>query len=207
MMTLAGAALLVTGTALAQGSMGGGNSNAGSANSNATQQNQTMNQNAQMGQMGTDASSGAMQDKKFAKAAMAGGMAEIQMAQVALQKSSSDDVKQFAQKMIDDHGKLNDQMKPIAAQVGVEPPAGPDKKDMAELTKLQGLSGDAFDKEYIKNAVKDHSKDDKDFQMEASMGQNPQEKNAAQQGDQVVKMHLQMAQNLAKTHNVAMKGM
>ena len=151
----------------------------------------------------SDASAtGSAQDKKFAKVAMAGGLTEIQASQAALQKSNSDDVKKFAQQMIDDHTKLNDQMKPIASQLGVAVPTSPMPKDQAMIAKMQNLSGDEFDKAYIKAMVKDHTKDDKEFTMEASSGQNADEKAAASQGDQIVKQHLQMAQDLAKAHNV-----
>jgi putative membrane protein len=51
--------------------------------------------------------------------------------------------------------------------------------------------------------LKDHKKDNKEFQMEASNGQNPQEKEAAMQGDQIIKQHLQLAEQLAKAHNIA----
>jgi putative membrane protein len=211
MLTLAGAALLITGTAMAQSTTGQGGTNptAGGMNSAASQQNQQMaQQNQQMAMnSGSTASAGSMQDKKFAKAAMAGGMAEVQLGQLALQKASSDDVKQFAQRMIDDHTKLNDQMKPIAAQVGVQPPTALMPKDQKVMEKLQGLQGNAFDQAYIKDMVKDHMEDDQAFQKEASSGQNPQEKEAAQQGDQVIKQHLQMIEGIAKTHNIAVKGM
>ena len=61
-------------------------------------------------------------DRMFVKKALQGGMAEVQLGQLTLQKSNNDQVKQFAQHMIDDHTKLNDQMKPVAQQVGVAVP-------------------------------------------------------------------------------------
>ena len=85
-------------------------------------------------------------DKKFVKEAMQGGMAEIQLGQVASQKAQSEDVKQFGQHMVDDHTKLNEQMKPIASQLGITPPTSLDNKHQAIATKLNGLSGEAFDK-------------------------------------------------------------
>ena len=194
---------LLTGPAIAQ--MGGApQQQPSSGGMNSQQQTQ-----GQMGSMQSGSMSGggmaSMQDKTFAKKAMAGGMAEIQDAQLALTKSNSDDVKKFAQQMIDDHTKLNDQMKPIAAQIGVQPPTDLMPKDKKSYAMLQGLSGDDFDKAYIKDAVKDHKMDDKDFSMEASNGQFPAEKDAASQGDQIVKQHLQMAEQLAQAHNVAAK--
>jgi putative membrane protein len=147
-------------------------------------------------------SMGSAQDKKFAKMAMTGDMTEIQAAQLALSKSSSADVKQFAQKMIDDHTTLDNQMKPVAAQLGLQPPTTLMPKQEAMLSKLQPLQGDAFDKAYIKAMLKDHQEDDKAFMMEASSGSYPQEKQLAQQGDPIIKQHLEMVQNLAKAHNV-----
>src|SRR5271168_1180712 len=61
-------------------------------------------------------------DRVFVRKAMQGSMAEVQLGQLTLQKSNNDQVKQFAQRMIDDHTKLNQQMKPVAQQLGVSEP-------------------------------------------------------------------------------------
>src|SRR5205085_6568020 len=98
-------------------------------------------------------------DKNFMKEAMEGDMAEIQLAQLAQQKASSDQVKQFAQRMIDDHTKLDAQMKPMAQQFGVDAPTELSVKHKAVQTKLQTLSGDKFDEEYVKAMVSDHRED------------------------------------------------
>ncbi len=210
-LTLTAAALLATGVMSAQSTMPnsttsggnttGGNSTANSGGSMNGGANGSMSSGMPMGQGSTSGDMGSMQDKKFAKTAIAGGLAEIQTSQLALQKSNSDDVKKFAQQMIDDHTKLNDQMTPIATQLGVTPPTAPMPHDQAIATKLQGLSGTEFDKAYIKAQVQDHMKDDKEFQKEASSGQNPQEKDAATQGDTIIKQHLQMAMDLQKAHS------
>lgn len=193
MMTLAAAAVLVSGTALAQTPMGTG-------------QPATVNDgavpNANLNGKGATAMMGSTQDKKFAKSALADGMAEVQLGQLAQQKSNSDDVKKFAQQMVDDHTKLNDQMKPIAATVGVQPPTDLMPKDKALMTKLQALQGDEFDKAYIKAMMKDHKLDNKEFETEANAGQNPQEKDAAAQGGTIIKQHLEMIQTIAKAHGV-----
>ncbi|WP_158615555.1 DUF4142 domain-containing protein [Acidipila sp. EB88] len=147
------------------------------------------------------------QDKMFLKEASEGDMFEIKASQLALQKSSSDDVKQYAQMMIDDHTKLDNAMKPIASEAGVSPATDLGGKQKKEYAKLDGLSGDAFDKEYIKVMVMDHSKVSKAFGMEASNGQLADEKNAAAQNKPTVDMHLQKAQQLAQTHNVPAGGM
>jgi putative membrane protein len=143
-------------------------------------------------------------DKMFVRKAMQGSMAEVQLGQLTLEKSNNEQVKQFAQRMIDDHTKLNDQMKPVAQQVGVSAPDQVSKKDKQTMAKLQGLSGTAYDQAYIKDMVKDHKQDLSDFQMEASSGQDQTVKDAANQGSQIIAQHLQLAQQLAKDQNVNM---
>ena len=141
-------------------------------------------------------------DQKFANEAMEGGMAEVQLGQLATQKASADDVKQFGQKMVDDHTKLNNQMTQLAPSIGVTPPTQLSAKDQALATRLQGLSGDQFDKAYIQAMVSDHKKDLHEFKKEVATTQNPQLKDAVQQGETVIQGHLEMVQQLAKTHHV-----
>jgi putative membrane protein len=141
-------------------------------------------------------------DKMFVKKALQGGMAEVQLGQLTLQKSNNDQVKQFAQRMIDDHTKLGDQMKPVAQQLGVSEPDGISKKDKKTIANLQGLSGPAYDQAYIKDMVKDHKEDLSAFQTEASSGQDQTVKDAANQGSKVIAQHLQMIQQIAKDQNV-----
>lgn len=145
--------------------------------------------------------SNAIQDKDFVHSALEGGMAEVQMGQLAAQKGSSDDVKEFGQKMVQDHTQMTDQVKQVAQQLGVSEPKGLSKKDKAEVAKLNSLSGPEFDKAYIAAMVKDHKRDLSDFRAEAQNTQNPAVKQVAQQGAQVIDQHLQMAEQLAKAHN------
>lgn len=153
---------------------------------------------AQSGDMNNDSASSKASDKLFVKEAMAGSMAEIQLGQLAQQKASSDDVKQFGQRMVQDHTKLNDQMQPIASQIGVTPPSGLSAKNKALQKKLEGLNGADFDKAYMSAMVQDHKKDLAAFKREAASGMDPKVKDAAQQGSQVVAEHLQMAQDIAQ---------
>ena len=148
----------------------------------------------------------AMADQAFVKKALEGGTAEVQLGQLAQQKSQSEDVKQFGQKMVQDHSQLGDQMKPIAQQLGVKEAKGPSKKDKQLMAKLEGLSGQQFDEAYIQAMVKDHKQDLKDFQNEAQNAQDPNVKQAAQQGAGVISQHLQMIQQIAQSHNVAVEG-
>jgi putative membrane protein len=141
-------------------------------------------------------------DKKFVHSALEGGNAEVKLGQLAAQKGNSEDVKQFGQKMVDDHTKLGDQMKHIAQQQGINVSDEIPAKDKALEAKLNSLSGDDFDKAYIKAMVQDHKKDLSEFKKEASSGNDTSIKDAASQGAQVISEHLQMAQQMAQKHNI-----
>jgi putative membrane protein len=199
MVAAAGAVLLCGSIGLAQA----GQQPSGGASQSPSQNNPALDSPQQMNSMNAPGQNTAM-DKLFVKKALQGGMAEVQLGQLTLQKSNNDQVKQFAQRMIDDHTKLGEQMKPVAQQLGVSEPNDLSKKDKSTIAKLQGLSGPAYDQAYIRDMVKDHKQDLSDFQTEASSGQDQTVKDAANQGSKVIAQHLQMVQQLAKDQNVNM---
>ena len=197
--------LAVAGAMLLCGSMGLAQMNQTPSNPSGPSTSGSPGQNPGMDQMnGMQKQPGqpSPTDRMFVKNAMEGGLAEVQLAQLTLQKSSNDQVKQFAQKMIDDHTKLNEQMKPVAQQLGVQAPTQISKKDSKTIAKMQSLSGSAYDQAYIQDMVKDHKKDLSDFQLEASSGSDPTVKDAANQGGQMIAQHLQLIQQIAKDQNV-----
>jgi putative membrane protein len=198
MSVLAAAAVFCCASAFAQ--TGGAQQPGG----NNMQQNSNAMQNQSMAPMQSMNGGASPSDMEFVKKALQGSMAEVKTAQLALQKSSNDQVKQFAQRMISDHSKLIEQMKPVAAQIGVKVPNGPDKKETMMYDKLQALSGSDFDQAYVKAMVKDHKMDDQDFKAEITMGQSAAVKEAASKGDVVVESHLQQIEGIAKGMNVGM---
>jgi len=146
-------------------------------------------------------------DQAFVAKAMEGAAAEVQLGQLAQQKSQSNDVKQFGMKMASEHQQMNDKwFKPVAKQIGASEPKGPSKKDKKMMEKMQGLSGQQFDTEYIQMMVKDHQKDLKDFQSEAQNAQDPSVKQVAQQGADIIQKHLQLIEQIAQAHNVPVEG-
>jgi putative membrane protein len=147
-----------------------------------------------------------MRDQMFVRKAAEGGMAEIQMGQLAAQKGSSDDVKQFGQKMVDDHMMLNEGMKPVAEQMGVRAPNKLNKKDQEEYDKLNGLSGEDFDKEYLMAMVKDHRQDLREFRMEDSATQNTDLKGAVDKAIPVIQQHMQMVAKMARDKGIMPAG-
>lgn len=133
-------------------------------------------------------------DKKFLKRAAVGGMAEVELGQLAQQRGSSDSVKQFGQQMVQDHSKANDELKQIAMSKGVELPTSLDAKSQRTLAKLQKLSGAEFDKAYIDDMVSDHKDDIADFKKESRSGQDSDTKAFASKTLPTLESHLQMAE-------------
>jgi putative membrane protein len=106
-------------------------------------------------------------DQTFVKEAAMGGMAEVDLGQLAASKASDADVKQFGQRMVDDHGKANDELKSWASSKSVMLPTELDSKHKADHARLEKLSGAAFDKAYMAAMVADHNEDVAAFQRAA----------------------------------------
>ena len=138
-------------------------------------------------------------DRKFIEDAAQGGMAEVQLGQLAAQKAQSSDVKQFGQKMVDDHGKANEQLKSIASSKNVTLPTDVDRAHKRDYDRLSKLSGADFDREYMKHMVSDHKKDVSDFRKEAKSGKDSEVKNFASTTLPTLEQHLQMAQQADAT--------
>ena len=156
---------------------------------------------------GTPGTSENFGDQSFLAKAMEGSVAEVELGQLAEQKSESNDVKQYGQKMASEHQQMNDKwFKPVAKQIGASEPKGPSKKDKKLIEKLQGLSGQQFDTEYIQAMVKDHKQDLKDFQSEEKNAQDPNVKQVAQQGADIISKHLELIEQIAQAHNVPLEG-
>jgi putative membrane protein len=125
-----------------------------------------------------------------------GDMAEVEGGKLAQDKAASADVKKFGARMTEDHGKMLEEKKQMAQAKGVKLPDGPGKKHEAEMKKLQGLSGTAFDRQYMGAMVKDHEEDLKVVQKTAKDAKDPDLRAAAQKAEPIIKDHLQMAKQI-----------
>jgi putative membrane protein len=136
-------------------------------------------------------------DRQFIRKAAEGGLAEVELGKLAADKAVSPEVKQFGQRMVDDHSKANDQLKQVASEKGVTVPDKLDAKDAATKARLEKLSGKAFDHAYMRDMVIDHTKDVSDFRMESKNAKDPDVKNFASQALPTLEDHLKQAKGLA----------
>jgi len=145
--------------------------------------------------MNSNASTLSSGDRKFMEKAAEGGMAEVKLGQLASQKASADQVKQFGQRMVDDHGKANDQLKQLASTKNVTLPTDLDKSTQREYDKLSKLSGADFDREYMKHMVSDHKKDISEFKSESNKAKDADLKQFASSTLPTLQEHLNLAQS------------
>lgn len=143
-------------------------------------------------------------ERTFVKKAAEGGLAEVEFGKLAAERASSQDVKQFGQRMVDDHTKANDQLKQVASEEGVTLPEKLDAKDAATKTRLEKLSGEQFDRAYMQDMVRDHTKDVTEFRTEAKTAKDPAVKNFASQTLPTLEDHLKQAKSIAPHTSHAM---
>jgi putative membrane protein len=136
-------------------------------------------------------------DTKFVQEAADGGMAEVELGKLAADKGSSDGVKQFGQRMVEDHGKANDQLKQVASQKNIDLPQQPSAKHRAIKARLEKLSGSQFDKAYVAEMQKDHKHDVAAFQRESQSARDPDIKNFAGETLPTLQDHLKQVEGLS----------
>jgi len=141
---------------------------------------------------------------KFMKGAAQGGMAEVQLGKLAAQKADSADVKEFGQRMVDDHSKAGDELKQLASDKGVTLPTEIPSKEQKLMNRLQGLSGPAFDKAYMEAMVKDHEHDVNAFRNASQKGPDADVKAWAAKTLPTLQDHLQMARQTAEKVGAAL---
>ena len=135
-------------------------------------------------------------DREFMNKAAHAGAAEIAAGKMALSKTENSEVKQFAQRMIDDHTKASDELKELAKNKGVTLPTEPDDEQKEKAAELKELSGDEFDAEYMEAQINDHETVIDFFQDEADDGSDKDVVSFATKTLPTLKSHLEMAENI-----------
>ena len=139
----------------------------------------------------------AAKDKTFMKNAAQGGMEEVELGQMVAEKAKSDDVKQFAQRMVQDHSKANDELKALAQQKGVTLPTELSAEGKSMKARLEKLSGEQLDKAYMRSMVMDHNKDVHEFQTASKMVKDSDLKSWAEKTLPTLQDHLKQAKEVA----------
>ena len=134
------------------------------------------------------------EDRTFVHDAAQGGLAEIADAQLAQQNATANGVKKFADMMVTDHQKANDELKAIADKKGITVPTEPSLMQKASNVKLKATPTGSFDQSYVSGQISDHEKTIALFKKEAAHGSDL--KTFAQKTLPTLEGHLKAAQAL-----------
>ncbi len=169
----------------------------------ASQNNQASNQGAQTSQPQavpqadrTTTTTSTLTPQQFVTQAAQSSLAEIQLSQLASQKGASNQVKSYAQQMITDHTRANNELKQLANQKKYTVPTSLDPQHQTAKANLSRLSGQAFDTAYMQQMEQDHVKAVSLFQQEASQGQDQDLKSWAAKTLPKLQNHEQMARDM-----------
>ena len=135
-------------------------------------------------------------DRQFVTMAAQGGWAEIATGELAQKNGGSEAVRQYGQRMVQDHGLANKELESIASKLGMTPPKAPDAKHQAEAKKLAGLSGAEFDRQYASHMVMDHEMTIALFEKQANAGAEASLRAFASKQLPILQEHLKMARSL-----------
>jgi putative membrane protein len=136
------------------------------------------------------------EDRLFAREIAIGGRAEVEDSRLAMDKISASAPRKFAERMVQDHSKANDQLASLAKADDIALPDSLDPETRAMNQRLRDLSGTAFEQAYVDGQIADHQKTAQLLEWEIDSGKNPQLKQFAVENLPAVFQHLQMAQDL-----------
>jgi putative membrane protein len=140
-------------------------------------------------------------DQSFVENILKNNQTQVEMSQMAQEKASSGDVKDFSQRMIQVHTTLNNQLKPLAQQLGIGQTQKPSKDEKKEIAQLQQLSGADFDTAYLQAMAKEQEHTLQQFKRQEST-QSVLIQKIAKADEPVLTQNLQVLQQLAEIHKV-----
>lgn len=136
-------------------------------------------------------------DKELIQDIAHANLAEIEVGKLALEKSKNDQVRKFAQTLIDDHGAAQKELEKLAQSKGLSLPQETDVQHKTISTALSALSGETFDSQFISRVgVGDHQRTHDLLRKAQKSAQMPELKSYAQKTQKVVDQHLATAKKL-----------
>ena len=133
----------------------------------------------------------------FAQELKSSGQFEIESSQLALKISSNDDIKKFAQKMIDDHTAADKKLAQTLKQANLpEPKYGMDEETRGLVSQLAALTGTTFDRDYVRDQIQGYEKAVELLAAYSKGGDNDALKQLASTLLPTINEHLQMAKAL-----------
>jgi putative membrane protein len=135
-------------------------------------------------------------DSEFMTKAASGGMLEVQLGQQVAQKATTPEAKQFAQQMVTDHTKGNNELKALAAQKNITLPTTLGEDQQKVYDDVLAEKGADLDKKYVSAMLTDHQEDIKEYQGAVTQSSDTDIKAYAQKNLPMLQMHLGMLQKM-----------
>ena len=137
-----------------------------------------------------------MTDENFLRNAAEGNIAEVKFGKLAEEKGQSEEVKKFGKRMVEDHGKANEELKQIGSREGINLPTDWSRKHAQKYDALAKLSGPEFDKAYARSMVQDHEQDINEYKQASTAAKNNSLKQYFEQTVPTLQSHLQEAKQM-----------
>jgi putative membrane protein len=135
-------------------------------------------------------------DEDFVRNAASGGMLEVTLGRHAATHADRQAVRDFGQRMVADHNRINVRLKQIAKDADIDLPTHMERQHTEESEKLIAQHGAEFDAQYMKHMVLDHQEDIKQFEDEVQHGSDHAIIDFAKDNLPTLKNHLQMAEKV-----------
>jgi putative membrane protein len=140
-------------------------------------------------QTGTDISA----DMPFVRMAASSNLMEVRLGQLAQSKASNQAVKQFGQRMVTDHNSMQQQLTSTAASMGQTFTPTLNSQHQQEVSRLQNLNGQEFDRAYMTSMIRGHQQDVSEFQTRSRSATSTQIRNLASSSLPMLQQHLSLA--------------
>ncbi len=137
-------------------------------------------------------------DSAFLKDACQGGIMEMKLGQLAQTNASSQQVKDFGERMVNDHSRMNMSVRDLAGKQSVTLPSDISMKDKITYDLISKKTGPDFDRAYMEDMIKDHKDDVAAFEREVESGTDPEAKAVAQKALPTIREHLRMAEEIGR---------
>jgi putative membrane protein len=150
------------------------------------------------GEQGVEAANEAWSPEasEFSRNATQTHLAEINMAGIAKTQSQNEEVRDYAEMLIDDHRNAFEKLDNLMKEHGDMEARTLEAGTKQEIERMRGLSGLEFDREYLNMMVEGHKKALAMVQQAAASAMNPDVQDYAEDLVPTIEKHLQRAQEL-----------
>ncbi|MEJ2614252.1 MAG: DUF4142 domain-containing protein [Ignavibacteriaceae bacterium] len=141
-----------------------------------------------------------VQDSSFLYEAAQGGMMMVQLGEIAEKEAHNKSIRDFAKMMINDHSKINDELKDLAQQNQIKLPDSLSKNKQDKINDLEKLSGRRFEKQYVDLMAEDHKNDVAKFKDESQNAASPEVRQWASKTLPTLQKHLEKIKEIRKKY-------